>query len=112
MTGSATVGTLPAGTYEYAVAAQFTNSPSAGQSPSTISTPQVLLAGTTSSAGLTWPAVCHAADYVVYRGFVTTTGVTWTELPAYAPTSWTVPGTTTTATTAFGDTGPNDVTFT
>ena len=30
---STTVGTLPAGTYEYAVAAQFTNSATAGQSP-------------------------------------------------------------------------------
>ena len=114
VTGSATGGTLPAGTYEYVVAAQFTNSSSAGQSPSTISG-QVLLAGTASSATLTWPAVCHAADYVVYRGFVTGTApnttVTWTALPAYAPTSWTVPGTTTTATTAFGDTGANDVTF-
>ena len=71
-----------------------------------------MLAGTTSSAGLTWPAVCHAADYIIYRGLVSGATVTWTQLPAYAPTSWTVPGTTTTATTAFGDTGANDVTFT
>ena len=52
---------------------------------------------------------------MIYRGLVTgtpATTVTWTELPAYAPTTWTVPGTTTAATTAFGDTGANDVTFT
>ena len=87
MTGSG--GALPVGWYEYAVADQYQNSSSAGQSEADIVGPlQATVAG--SSATLTWQAICHAADYVVYRGYSTTsTGpFTWTELgPATGSTA-------------------------
>jgi hypothetical protein len=102
---------LAAGSYVYAVADQFTNSTTAGQS--TPSESATIAVGTgQNSVTLTWPAVCHAADYVIYRGVVGSTGTTWTKIASYAPTTWIVPGTNQTATTAFGDTGANDVTFT
>lgn len=68
-----TGGTLPAGSYEYAVADQFnTAAPGAppvagsGESAASISAP-VSVTGATSSIAVSWEAVCHAADYVIYR---------------------------------------------
>jgi hypothetical protein len=87
---STTGGTLPIGYYEYAVADQFTNSSTAGQSEADIVGP--LQATTaTSSVALTWQAICHAADYVIYRGYNATSSTgpwTWTELaPATGSTT-------------------------
>ncbi len=85
-TTSTTGGTLLAGTYEYAVADQFTNSSTAGLSQADISTPIDIAAGTTNSISISWQAICHASDYVVYRGYSATqnatTGFAWTQLPA------------------------------
>ncbi len=58
-------GTLPAGTYEYAVTDQFENSPSAGQSAAYVTEPLSVSAG--GSVTLEWQAICHASDYIVYR---------------------------------------------
>jgi hypothetical protein len=85
-TVSTTGGTLPAGTYEYAVTDQFTNSSTAGQSAASVTPPIDVATGTTNEITLDWQAICHAADYVVYRGYTATqnatTGFTWTRLPA------------------------------
>jgi hypothetical protein len=74
---AATGGTLAAGSYEYAVADQFnTAAPGAapvagsGESAASISAP-VTVTGATSSVTVSWAAVCHAADYIVYRAPVT-----------------------------------------
>ena len=61
-TGSATGGTLPAGTYTYAITDQF--SPSGGESNA--SQTQITLAAP-GSVTLSYDAVCHAADYKIYR---------------------------------------------
>jgi hypothetical protein len=58
-------GTLAAGSYEYAVTDQFTDSPSAGQSAAYVTEPLTVPAG--GSVTLEWQAICHAADYLVYR---------------------------------------------
>jgi len=91
-TQSATGGSLPAGTYEYAVTDQFTNSPTAGQSAASVTAPIDVTAGTTNTISISWQAICHAADYVVYRGYTATpnatTGFTWTRLPAAAGSAY------------------------
>jgi len=85
---STTGGTLPAGTYEYAVTDQFSNSSTAGQSAASVTPPIDVATGTTNEITVDWQAICHAADYVVYRGYTATqnatTGFTWTRLPAAA----------------------------
>lgn len=58
-------GTLPPGTYEYAITDQFTDSPSAGQTTASVTTPLVVNAG--DSVTLQWQSICHASDYLVYR---------------------------------------------
>ncbi len=58
-------GTLPAGTYQYAVTDQFTDSSSVGQSAAYVTEPLTVPAG--GSVKLEWEAICHAADYLVYR---------------------------------------------
>ncbi|HUA44484.1 MAG TPA: hypothetical protein VMA77_04610 [Solirubrobacteraceae bacterium] len=87
-TASATGGTLPAGTYEYAVTDQFTNSSTAGQSAASVTPPIDVATGATNEITVDWQAICHAADYVVYRGYTATqnatTGFAWTRLPAAA----------------------------
>ena len=83
-TAATTGGTLPAGTYEYAIADQFTNSSTAGLSQADVSAP-ITVTGTTSSVTLTWQNICHAADYVIYRGYNATSPTgpfAWTQLPA------------------------------
>jgi len=77
-----TTGTLPAGYYEYAVSDQFTNSSTAGQSTADIVGPLTVAAGNTVT--LSWQAICHAADYVIYRGYNATSATgpfTWTLMP-------------------------------
>jgi hypothetical protein len=77
-----TTGTLPAGYYEYAVSDQFTNSATAGQSAADIVGPLTVAAGNTVT--LNWQAICHAADYVIYRGYNATSATgpfTWTLMP-------------------------------
>jgi hypothetical protein len=64
-TVSASGGTLAPGTYEYAVTDQFTNSSTAGQSEAYVTEPVTVLAG--QSVNLQWEAICHAADYLIYR---------------------------------------------
>jgi len=97
-----TGGTLAAGTYEYAITDQFLST--GGESAASAVSAQVTVPNAENSVTLTFPAVCHAADYRVYRGVVDTTtqAVTWTELPAWSPA----------AGTSFGDNGPNDLTYT
>jgi hypothetical protein len=59
-----TGGKLAAGTYVYAVTDDFT--PGGGQSSPTESAP-VVVTGSTSTVKLSWAAVCHAAEFKIYR---------------------------------------------
>ena len=80
--------TLPAGNYEYAISDQFTNLSTAGQSEADVSAPIAVTAG--ESVTLTWQSICHAADYVIYRGYEApaATSYTWTQFaPAAAQNS-------------------------
>ncbi|MBV8929978.1 MAG: hypothetical protein JO152_12720, partial [Mycobacteriaceae bacterium] len=77
-------GTLTAGTYEYAISDHFnTAAPTAtgvaggGESMASVSAP--LTVGANGSVSLSWTAVCHAADYDIYRAPVSGTTVgPWT----------------------------------
>jgi hypothetical protein len=64
-TVNTTGGTLAAGSYQYAVTDQFTNSSSAGQSQAYVTAPLTVPAG--GSVTLQWEAICHASNYLVYR---------------------------------------------
>ena len=119
-TATATGGTLPAGSYEYAVADQFnTAAPGAppvagsGESAASISAP-VAVTGATSSVAVSWEAVCHAADYIIYRAPVTGTTVgAWSQIGvvnANTATDFTNPTGNATTNTAGG--GPIMKTFT
>jgi hypothetical protein len=57
-------GKLAPGTYVYAVTDDF--APGGGQSSPTESAP-VTVTGSTSTVTLTWAAVCHAAEFKIYR---------------------------------------------
>jgi hypothetical protein len=57
-------GTLPTGQYVYAVTDDFT--PGGGQSIASVSSP-VTITGPSGSVTLTWGAVCHAAEFKIYR---------------------------------------------
>jgi hypothetical protein len=59
---SPTGGTLPAGSYTYAITDQF--SATGGESSASTTVQQVPANG---SVALTWDAVCHAFDYKIYR---------------------------------------------
>ena len=61
-TVSTTGGTLPAGSYTYAITDQF--SATGGESSASTTVQQVPANG---SVALTWDAVCHAFDYKIYR---------------------------------------------
>jgi hypothetical protein len=63
-TAAVSGGTLPGGTYVYAVTDDF--APGAGQSSASESAP-VTVTGSTGAVTLTWAAVCHAAEFKVYR---------------------------------------------
>ena len=99
---STTGGTLAAGKYEYAVTDQFNgaDSLSTDQSQAYVTDGQqgdlapVTVTGTSGSASLVWQAICHAANYVIYRAPVTSSGAVggWTEIGKYAtPDSATLP---------------------
>jgi hypothetical protein len=57
-------GTLPAGSYVYAVTDDFT--PGGGQSIASVSSP-VTVASSEGTVTLSWQAVCHAAEFKIYR---------------------------------------------
>ncbi len=57
-------GTLPAGSYVYAVSDDFVAG--GGESSASESAP-VTVTGSTGSVTLTWGAVCHAAQFKIYR---------------------------------------------
>ncbi len=86
VTPSSTGGTLAAGTYDYAIADQFNTAapgatPVAGSGESAASVSQTAVTGATGSVALSWDAVCHAADYIVYRAPVSGTTVgPWSEI--------------------------------
>jgi hypothetical protein len=61
---ASTGGTLAAGSYVYAVTDDFT--PGGGQSLASESAP-VTVTGSTGAVTLTWAAVCHAAEFKIYR---------------------------------------------
>jgi hypothetical protein len=119
-TAATTGGTLAAGSYEYAVADQFNTAapganPVAGSGESAASTSAAVpVTGATSSVALTWQAVCHAADYIIYRAPVTGTTVgAWSQIGivnANTATDFTNPTANSTTNTAGG--GPVTKTFT
>ena len=111
-TPATTGGTLAAGQYVYAVSDQFnTAAPGApavagaGQSAASVSAP-VTVTGATSSVSLTWGAVCHAADYLIYRAPYTGTIGAWSligKVAANTATDFTNPtGNSTTSTSGGG----------
>jgi hypothetical protein len=104
---STTGGSLAAGTYEYAVTDQFNaaDSPSTDQSQAYVTDGEqgdlapVVVTGADGSVALTWQAICHAANYIVYRAAAPYTS--WTEIGTYAtPDSATLPD------NSSGDTSP------
>jgi hypothetical protein len=60
-------GSLAAGSYQYAVTDQFnaSDSPSTDQSQAYVTAALTVPAG--GSVSLVWQAICHAADYLIYR---------------------------------------------
>jgi hypothetical protein len=64
---ASTGGTLAAGTYEYAVTDQFNgaDSPATDQSAAFVTAP--LTVSASGSVTLQWEAICHAANYLIYR---------------------------------------------
>jgi hypothetical protein len=68
--GATSGGTLAAGSYVYAVTDDFT--PGGGQSLASESSP-VAITGSTGAVTLKWAAVCHAAEFKIYREKVGTT---------------------------------------
>ncbi len=59
----AVAGTLPAGTYVYAITDDF--APGGGESSASLTSPITVPAA--SSVTLNWDAVCHAAQYKIFR---------------------------------------------
>jgi hypothetical protein len=119
VTPSTTGGTLASGSYAYGIADQFNTAapgapPAAGAGESAASIAQTTVTGTTGSVALTWDAVCHAADYVIYRAPVTGTTVgSWSQIavvPASTTTDFTNPTGNSTTNTAGG--GPAVKSFT
>ncbi len=64
---SGTGGALAAGSYQYAVTDQFngSDSPSVDQSAAYVTAPTSVPAG--GEVTLNWQAICHAANYLIYR---------------------------------------------
>jgi hypothetical protein len=95
-TQAATGGTLPAGTYQYALTDQYTNSATANtESAASLSSLIDVTTGTTNTISISWQAICHAADYVVYRGYnpaqaatTATAGWTWTRMAPAAGSAY------------------------
>ncbi len=86
VTPATTGGTLAAGQYDYAIADRFNTAgpgappvPGSGESAASVSAATVT--GTTGSVALTWDAVCHAPDYIIYRAPVSGTTVgPWSQI--------------------------------
>ncbi len=106
-TASTTGGKLAAGTYEYAVTDQFNgaDSTSTDQSQAYVTDGEqgdvapIVVTGTTGSVSLVWQAICHAANYIIYRSAAPYTS--WTEVGTYStPDSATLPD------NSSGDTSP------
>ena len=99
-TAGTTGGTLPAGTYEYAVSDQFNGSDTlaADQSQAYVTDglqgdiAPIVVTGA-GSVSLVWQAICHAANYIIYRAPVVNGVVgSWTEIGTLAtPRSATLP---------------------
>jgi hypothetical protein len=102
-TAAASGGTLPAGTYVYAMSDDF--APGAGQSSASESAP-ITVTSSTGAVTLTWAAVCHAAEFKIYRELAGSNE--WTLLntvsaPTQAPpNSWFANPTTKTSVTGGG----------
>ncbi|MGA3221129.1 MAG: hypothetical protein ABSE77_18985 [Acidimicrobiales bacterium] len=87
---STTGGTLASGTYEYAVTDQFNGADptSTDQSQAYVTDglqgdlAPAAVTGPTGSVSLTWQAICHAANYIIYRSAAPYTS--WTEIGTYA----------------------------
>ena len=94
---AATGGDLAAGTYQYAVTDQFTAAPvsaAAGESAAFLTGPITVPAS--GSVSMTWQAICHAANYNIYRELCTDTTCTagngWTLIGNYyTPAEATLP---------------------
>jgi hypothetical protein len=103
---TSTAGTLAPGTYDYAVTDQFTATPVPvpaalgldGESAADLTGP-ITVSSPDDAVSLQWQAICHAANYNVYRATCSTS--TCTPLP----TSWTLIGN---YTTPFSSTLPNN----
>jgi hypothetical protein len=91
---TATAGTLTPGTYEYAVTDQFTGAPvsaSAGESAAYVTAP-VTVTSAENEVDLQWQAICHAANYNIYREEISPTPSAWTLVGNYyTPASATLP---------------------
>ena len=86
----ATTGNLPAGTYQYAVTDQFdgADSPGVDQSQAYVTGPIAVPTG--GSVSIVWQAICHAANYLVYREVAGSNN--WSSIGSLAtPTSATLP---------------------
>jgi hypothetical protein len=87
---TSTAGTLAPGTYEYAVTDQFT--PGAGESAAFVTDPLTVTSGTSNEINLQWEAICHAANYNIYREEISPTASGWTLIGNYyTPFSATLP---------------------
>jgi hypothetical protein len=86
-------GTLAAGTYEYAVTDQFNaaDPSSPDQSQAYVTAPITLTAA--GGVSLVWQAICHAANYLIYRSpVVDGTATQWSNIGSLAtPDSSTLP---------------------
>jgi hypothetical protein len=97
-TTSSTGGSLAAGSYTYAITDQF--SATGGESSaSTTVAPDVAVGSTTGSVKLSWEAVCHAADYKIYREVT-------------GSNAWSLVTTVNANSADFGDTGPATLSYT
>ncbi|MGO9877471.1 MAG: putative Ig domain-containing protein [Acidimicrobiia bacterium] len=65
-----TGGTLTAGNYEYAVTDQFNAADSASVDQSSAFVTPSVTVGATGEVTLDWQAICHAANYLIYREVV------------------------------------------
>jgi hypothetical protein len=118
--GAANSGSLPAGTYEYAVTDQFNAAPvTAGLGPDGESAAFVTPEFTVPADGsvpLQWQAICHAANYNIYREEISPTPSGWRLIGNYStPASATLPDNSSAnpvSTTDVTNGGESELTFT
>jgi len=103
-----TGGTLAAGSYQWALTDQFNaaDPTTIDESSASVTTP-IAVTGATSSVTLDWAAVCHAANYRIYREVAGSNnwsliGQVPTPATATPPTTLTADGASTTNTTGGG----------